>query len=300
MAVEATATECVNKSIKCINCFILRFDQYKFTMLCVKAPTSVHSHCPGKPTPFPRRLRLRVVVDKKAAVLARSPLKLQLNGWHSLQVAFDGPRVVARVETPAGETVKLLGEASAQQGFPSDGAIGLSAYNCGGVAFDEFELSPFVEPESEADSRFAGVTSRVAATEKAWYVLFAASFLTSILACNACMLQLNRYVGRRASRMCTFWRGGNIVQKCCVTRSGKDRSCAPWSTATSAAPSRQAFLALTTRPAVKRAACGTTRRLITPRRCCRQPWCAAPREATRDLLCVRKYAICMKNANKKD
>lgn len=63
------------------------------------------------------------------------------DGWYSLHIAFDSSRVAARVQTPGEEVFKLIAETDSSTSG-EDGAVGMSAFNCGGVAFDGFQMSP--------------------------------------------------------------------------------------------------------------------------------------------------------------
>ncbi|KAL8433121.1 hypothetical protein ACSSS7_004098 [Eimeria intestinalis] len=90
------------------------------------------------------RLRLRSTVTKKSSILGRTDMQRSLSGWHTLQVAFDGSRVAIRLQHPHSTApTQLVVNFQPQQKTPSDGSVGLAAFNCGGVAFDTIQLSPF-------------------------------------------------------------------------------------------------------------------------------------------------------------
>lgn len=103
----------------------------------------------------------------KSSVLGRTAGKLNLSGWHTLHVAFDGSRVATRLQDPDGYTTKLIVDVSPLQNAASDGAVGLSAYNCGGVAFDTIQLSPF-ELKATGEPRFSGPV----VSNAIWYASF--------------------------------------------------------------------------------------------------------------------------------
>ncbi|KAL8455770.1 hypothetical protein Emag_000344 [Eimeria magna] len=109
------------------------------------------------------RLRLRSTVAKKSNILGRTPMQRSLSGWHTLQVAFDGSRVAIRLQHPdVSATTQLVVNFQPQQKNSSDGSVGLSAFDCGGVAFDTIQLSPF-HAEAATQPRFAGtkVSSKI-------------------------------------------------------------------------------------------------------------------------------------------
>merc|ERR1712176_466429 len=90
----------------------------------------------------PSELRIRSVQNGKPITIARRPFDMQLNKWHSISLEFDGPSVTARAVGPTGKEVSL----TSQELFfeqKKDGHVGLTSYNCGGVAFDEIKMAPY-------------------------------------------------------------------------------------------------------------------------------------------------------------
>ncbi|XP_026193943.1 uncharacterized protein LOC34617699 [Cyclospora cayetanensis] len=98
-------------------------------------------------------LRLRSVVNKKSSVIGRKAIELGINVWHTLHVAFEGSRVAVRLQNADSVATKLVVEIPSEKEAPTDGAVGLSAFNCGGVAFDTIQLSP-MRLETRAEPRF--------------------------------------------------------------------------------------------------------------------------------------------------
>ena len=92
---------------------------------------------------------------------------MRLTGWHELHVAFDGPRVVIRLQSPDKNTSKLVVNIAPERKAPNNGQIGLSAFNCGGVAFDTIQLSP-LRLETKPEARFSASLT----LPSVWYALY--------------------------------------------------------------------------------------------------------------------------------
>lgn len=110
------------------------------------------------------RLLLKAVVNKQTFIIKRVPASIRPEKWHTFEVAFDGPKVVAHLRGVSG-SYKLAATIPSDAKTRDDGRAGIYAWNCGGVAFDSIELSPFKEkPKEETAARFASAPSR-----RIWY-----------------------------------------------------------------------------------------------------------------------------------
>ncbi|KFG31289.1 F5/8 type C domain-containing protein [Toxoplasma gondii p89] len=111
----------------------------------------------------PYELRIRAISNGHPKTVARTPVSMSLNEWHRMEINFEGSTVSVRLEGPGGG-VKNLSADDLFGGQTRDGMVGFSAYNCGGVAFDSIQLSPYkMESIAPTESIFTVISAT-----KAW------------------------------------------------------------------------------------------------------------------------------------
>ncbi|CBZ54449.1 LCCL domain containing protein, related [Neospora caninum Liverpool] len=111
----------------------------------------------------PNELRIRAISNGQPKTVARTPASMGLNKWHRMEINFEGSTVSVRLEGPGGSVTHLSAE-DFFGGQTRDGMVGFSAYNCGGVAFDSIQLSPYkLESIAPTESVFTSISAT-----KAW------------------------------------------------------------------------------------------------------------------------------------